>query len=161
MQKSIKKILSFVMIFSIIITTMSVVALADTTELIPIEGPKTATLYSSYNAGAVVDVPGGKQVPSHASDGLRVYANVYRTGTEAYTYDSYLVYTLDVNVDKRVETTSFASGVYGRIYFDGTYAVNLPLEAIGETGDNYKLTVIVTPDKQIYAYCNNKLYHSL
>lgn len=160
MQKSIKKLLSVALTLAVVMSLIPAVVFAA--DITPIS-TSTPAIYVGVGTSTGTNYDKtvtSKAVAENDNGGLRPYVNVSKSGstTDAYDYSTYLVWTADVDILNRVETNTVTTNTYARIYFNGTYAVNLSLDALGKTGDTYKLTVIVTPDKDVYVYCNNKLY---
>ena len=160
MQKSIKTFL--VLLMAVAMFTSFVPVMASDVEIQPIS-TSNPTLNVTYATSQTVT--GGKMVTSAksaedgtAGNGMRVYVNVKNAeGTGAYSYGSYLVYTLDIAVNERYETNTIATDTYARVYFGSAIVANIPGSALGTTGTSSKLTVINTPEQEVYVYYNGHL----
>ena len=157
MKKSIKKLIMLLVAALMVISFLPVMTLAnETIEPASVSNPKLNVTYATKEA-----VEGGYKVTSQPGDntnGMRVYVNVKNAeNTEAYAYDSYLVYTVDIEVNERYETNQIATDTYARMYFGTSIVSNIPLSALGTTGTSSKLTLISTPDKEVYLYYNSHL----
>ena len=109
MQKSIKKILSFVMIFTIVITTLSVVAFADVaTSPTPSKELTVTPTISTATYDKTTGITTSKEGASTASEALRmlVYPAKDANGTAVdYTFDSSLTIRMHIEIVERVATT--------------------------------------------------------